>query len=131
MTVLAEVRPEIVTAPLADLEMLTGTWRNTNRESEGIVSVVAEDIDGELWVRFFGAVDGAPADWGSARATVFFDRNDTGMEQPFVVRWDHGFMTAIAHGFLRQGVLVILTFTRFRDGDPRPSYFSKEFFFRD
>ena len=122
---------DVATSPRADLAMLAGTWRNTNAQSSGVVSVIAEELEGELWIRFFGVVDGALVDWGPAKATVFFDRNDTGMEQPFVVRWEHGFMTAIAHGFLRQGVLVILTFTRFRDGDPRTSYFSKEFFFRD
>lgn len=122
---------DVATSPCADLAILTGTWRNTNTQSTGIVSVVAEELDGDLWIRFFGAVDGTLADWGGAKATVFFDRNDAGMEQPFAVRWEHGFMTAIAHGFLRQGVLVILTFTRFRDGDPRASYFTKEFFFRD
>lgn len=122
---------DVATSPRADLAMLAGTWRNTNAQSSGVVSVIAEELDGELWLRFFGVVDGTLVDWGRAKATVFFDRNDTGMEQPFVVRWEHGFMTAIAHGFLRQGVLVILVFTKFRDGDPRTSYFSKEFFFRD
>lgn len=131
MSVLAESRCDIATSPRADLTMLAGTWRNTNRQSMGIAKVIADAIDGDLFIRFFGLLDGTLVDWGSAPATVFFDRNDTGMEQPFAVRWEHGFMTVIAHGFLRQGVLVILTFTRFNDGDPRRSYFSKEFFFRD
>ena len=130
MTVVAEPGLAITTAPRADLAMLAGTWRNTNLQSTGIVKVVADDIDGDLWIRSFGAVEGKLVDWGRAPATLFFDRNDEGMEQPFAVRWEHGFMTVAAHGFLRQGVLVILTFTRFNDGDPRTSYFSKEFFFR-
>jgi hypothetical protein len=131
MTVMAEPRSALATSPRADLSMLLGTWSNTNRNGTGIVRVIASDVDGDLWIRFFGAVDGKLADWGSAPATLFFDRNDEGMEQPFAVRWEHGFMTAVAHGFLRQGVLVILTFTRFNGGDPRSSYFSKEFFFRE
>lgn len=131
MTVVAESGLGIVTSPQADLSMLTGTWQNTNRQSDGIVKVVAEEVNGDLWMRFFGSIEGTLVDWGHAPATLFFDRNDEGMEQPFVVRWEHGFMTAVAQGFLRQGVLVILTFTRFNDGDPRSSYFSKEFFFRD
>ena len=131
MTVLAETRSALATSPRADLDMLAGTWSNTNRQSTGIVKAIFDNVDGDLWIRFFGAIDGKPADWGSAPATLFFDRNDEGMEQPFAVRWEHGFMTVVAHGFLRQGVLVILTFTRFNDGDPRSSYFSKEFFFRE
>jgi hypothetical protein len=131
MTVLAEPRAALATSPHADLSMLAGTWSNTNRQSTGIVRLIADDVDGELWIRFFGSVDGKLADWGSAPATLFFERNDEGMEQPFAVRWEHEFMTVAAHGFLRQGVLVILTFTRFSAGDPRSSYFSKEFFFRE
>lgn len=132
MTAMAtEPRFDVVTSPQADLSMLTGTWRNTNRQTSGIVRAIAEEIDGDLFIRLFGEIDGRPADWGVAPATLFHDRNDEGMEQPFAVRWEHGFMTVIAHGFLRQGVLVILTFTRFNGGDPRTSYFSKEFFFRD
>ena len=128
MTVIAEPRPAIATSPHSS--MLTGTWRNTNGQGTGIVRVEFDEIDGDLWIRFFGSVDGTLADWGAAPATLFFDRNDEGMEQPFAVRWEHGFMTVAAHGFLRQGVLVILTFTRFNGGDRRNSYFSKEFFFR-
>jgi hypothetical protein len=131
MSVLAEPRHGAATSPRADPAMLTGTWWNTSRHGSGVVKVVAEEIDGDLTIRFFGSIDGRLADWGPAPATLFFDRNDEGMEQPFAVRWDHGFMTVAAHGFLRQGVLVILTFTRFQDGDPRSSYFSKEFFFRE
>jgi len=131
MTALAEPRSALATSPRANMDTLAGTWSNTNRQSTGIVKVIADDVDGELWIRFYGAVDGKLADWGSTPATLFFERNDEGMEQPFAVRWEHGFMTVVAHGFLRQGVLVILTFTRFKDGDPRSSYFSKEFFFRE
>jgi len=130
MTAMVEPHSVAVTSPHADLSMLVGSWWNTNRQSTGIVRVVFEAVGGDLWIRAFGCVDGRTADWGSARATIFFERNDEGMEQPFVVRWEHGFMTAAAHGFLRQGVLVLLTFTAFAGGDPRSSYFSKEFFFR-
>ena len=126
---------EILTAPRADLSMLTGTWRNTNERTTGIVRVVAEANDDVLTLRFFGASAGSadeadPIDWGPVPATVFYERNDDGMEQPFTARWDLRCMTVIAQGVLRQGVLVILTFTRFHDGSARSSYFSKEFFTR-
>ena len=125
------VAPALITAPHADLSMLAGTWRNTHAQSSGIVQLIAENDDGELWLRAFGAPGGRLIAWPRVPATVFFERNDAGMEQPFVARWSHGFMTVAAHGFLRQGVLVLLTFTRFDDGSARSSYFSKEFFFRE
>jgi hypothetical protein len=130
MTLFAEPGLDAATSPLADLSMLTGTWRNTSERSTGIVQITAEAVEGILYVRFFGSENGALIDWGPAPATVFFDRNDEGMEQPFTARWEPRFMTVIAQGFLRQGVLVILTFTRFQDGSSRSNYFSKEFFTR-
>jgi len=130
MTLFAEPGLDAATSPLADLSMLTGTWRNTNERSIGIVKITCEALDGVLSVRFFGAGTEELIDWGPAPATVFFERNDEGMEQPFTARWDPRFMTVIAQGFLRQGVLVILTFTRFHDGSSRSNYFSKEFFTR-
>jgi hypothetical protein len=138
MTLFAEPTAEsieILTSPRADLSMLTGTWHNTNERTTGIVRVFAEANDGVLSLRFFGAVpkepiESEPIDWGPVPATVFYDRNDDGMEQPFTARWELRCMTVIAQGFLRQGVLVILTFTRFHDGSARSSYFSKEFFTR-
>jgi hypothetical protein len=129
MTAIAEPLRDLRTSP-GDLSMLTGTWLNTNEQSTGIVKMTAEDVDGVLAVRFFGAGESGPVDWGAVNATVFFERNDEGMEQPFTARWDFDFMTVIAQGFLRQGVLVILSFTHFHDGSPRSDYFSKEFFSR-
>jgi hypothetical protein len=130
MTAIAEPLRDLMTSPGADLSMLTGTWLNTNEQSNGIVRMTAEDVDGVLVIHLFGAAENGSVDWGPANATVFFERNDEGMEQPFTARWEFDFMTVVAQGFLRQGVLVILSFTRFHDGSPRSDYFSKEFFSR-
>ena len=105
--------------------MLAGTWLNTNRNSDGIVRVIASADDGKLWLNVIGTED-----WGRTPAEVFFERNDEGLEHPFTATYDLGFMEVVLQGFLRQGVLVILTFTRFKDGSARSNYFSKEFFYR-
>jgi hypothetical protein len=114
----------------ADLTMLAGTWTNTNERTRGIVGMKASIDSGILMVNLFGAGDGASIDWGAVPATVYHLRNDEGLEQPFLASYDFGFMDVVLQGFLRQGVLVILSFTRFRDGSGRASYFSKEFFYR-
>lgn len=116
---------EVITDPRADLTMLTGTWRNTNANSDGIVGMIATAEEHVLWIDLFGS-----SDWGRVRAEVFYERNDEGLEQPFTASYDFGFMDVVLQGFLRQGVLVILSFTRFKDGSGRSSYFSKEFFYR-
>jgi hypothetical protein len=122
--------PRRYTAAGADLSMLTGRWANTNPRSQGIVEVrmrIEEDV---LHINLFGAGDHAPIDWGGLPATVYHERNDEGLEQPFRAHYEFGFMDVALQGFLRQGVLVVLSFTRFSDGSGRTNYFSKEFFHR-
>ena len=114
-----------MTDPRADLSMLTGTWRNTNAQSDGIVKMIATSEDQVLWINLVGT-----SEWGRVRAEVFYERNDEGLEQPFTATYDHGFMDVVLQGFLRQGVLVILSFNRFKDGSGRSNYFAKEFFYR-
>ena len=114
----------------ADLSMLAGTWINTNPHTRGIVSMQAR-VDGALLrVRITGSGQPAPVDWGEAAAAVYHERNDEGLEQPFVAAYELGTTRIALQGFLRQGVLVILAFTKFDDHSGRASYFSKEFFHR-
>lgn len=109
----------------ADPSMLTGTWMNTNPGTRGIVSMEGRMDGGLLRIRIRGA-----SDWGETAAAVYHERNDEGLEQPFVAHYDFGTTHVALQGFLRQGVLVILAFTRFDDDSGRASYFSKEFFHR-
>ncbi|HEV2719902.1 MAG TPA: hypothetical protein VG323_07760 [Thermoanaerobaculia bacterium] len=114
-----------VTEAGADLTMLAGVWANTNEWTPGIARIVMRDDAGVLQVRITG---GDGRDWGSVPADVYFQRNDEGLEQPFTTSFDFGSSEITLQGFLRQGVLVVLSFTRFRDG--RTNHFSKEFFYR-
>jgi len=128
MTVVDLPRPR--TEPGADLSMLAGTWINTNPLTRGMASLSMR-IDGELLrIRITGTGEKGPVDWGEAAVAVYHERNDEGMEQPFLAAYELGTTRITLQGFLRQGVLVILAFTRFDDDTPRASYFSKEFFHR-
>ena len=114
----------------ANPTMLTGTWINTNPRSRGIVSMEGR-MDGNLLrIRIRGAAHDGTVDWGETAAAVYHERNDEGLEQPFVAAYDFGTTRVALQGFLRQGVLVILAFTKFDDDSGRANYFSKEFFYR-
>jgi hypothetical protein len=105
--------------------MLTGTWHNTNEESDGIVRIVVTAENQTLWLNIHG-----DSDWERIPAAVYYERNDEGCEQPFSAEHDLGFMDVVLHGFLRQGVLVLLCFRRFKDGSSRSNYYTKEFFYQ-
>jgi hypothetical protein len=119
---IVEAQTPALSDPRADLTMLAGTWRNTNSESDGIVKIVATAEGGALCLEL--------NDSERIPAAVYYERNDEGCEQPFTAEHDYGFMEVVLYGFLRQGVLVLLTFNRFKDGSARSNYFAKEFFYR-
>lgn len=108
--------------PRADLAMLTGTWQNTNAQSGEIVRIEITADDREVWLD--------PDHRGRIPIAVYYERNDEGLEQPFTGEHDFGFKEVALYGFLRQGLLVLLTFNRFKDGSARSNYFMKEFFHR-
>ena len=124
MTIVEAAAP-VLSDPRADLSMLTGTWLNTNPESDGIVKIEATVHDQQLLLNIHGSTE-----WGPIPAAVYFERNDEGIEQPFTASHDFGFMDVVLYGFLRQGVLVLLRFIRFNDGSARSNYFAKEFFWK-
>lgn len=115
------VETQLLSDPRADLAMLTGTWKNTNAQSDGIVEFVAAAEGRDLWLNILGT---------RIPAAVYNERNDQGLEQPFTAAHDFGFMNIVLYGFLRQGVLVLLTFNKFKDGSARSNYYAKEFFYR-
>jgi hypothetical protein len=125
-----ELLPRPRTEAGADPSMLAGTWGNTNPQTRGIVSMQGRVEGGLLRIRIHGAGREGPVDWGEVAAAVYHERNDEGLEQPFVAHYDFGTTRVALQGFLRQGVLVILAFTTFGDDSGRASYFSKEFFSR-
>jgi hypothetical protein len=48
----------------------------------------------------------------------------------FSAFYDFGFMETQLQAHVRQGVLIIAKFDRFKDNSGRANYFSKEFFYR-
>jgi hypothetical protein len=44
--------------------------------------------------------------------------------------YDLGFMEVALHGWVKQGVLVLAVFSRFRDESGRSDHFDREFFYR-
>ena len=83
-----------------DPSPLAGTWYNTDKESRGIVRIVAAAGDGIFTVQAFGAF------------------------------YDHGFLRTHLQAKVNRGVLVVAMFNEFTDGSGRSSYFTREFYHR-
>lgn len=109
---------------------LLGTWLNTNNSTQGILRAVLSGSGRDVRLRIVAAGDPSPRDWGETGAAVF--ATDTGSTEAmaFSAFYDFGFMETHLQAHVRQGVLIIAKFDRFKDNSGRSNYFSKEFFYR-
>ena len=113
------------------LDGLPGTWVNTNPDSRGIVKVAIRVRDSRLFVRAFGAGDPEPCDWGEAEADQTYAGNvSSHVAAGFTAGYDFGFSGIHLQANWNQGLLVLASFTSFKDGSRRSNYFSREFFHR-
>ena len=113
------------------LDSLPGIWLNTNRASRGITKLVITIQGPKLGVRVFGAGDPAPYDWGEAEAEyVYANSISSHTAAGFTAQYcfDHSDIHLQANW--NQELLVLASFTSFKDDSKRSNYFSREFFHR-
>jgi hypothetical protein len=109
---------------------LLGTWLNTNNVTRGILKAVLSERAREVVVRIVGSCFPEPCDWGEVSASVFSADPRSGEAMAWSAFCDFGFMETQLQAHIRQGVLIIAKFDRFKDESGRSNYFSKEFFYR-
>jgi hypothetical protein len=107
-----------------------GSWRNTNATGSGIASVsfAPTDDGGILCVRGHDRSD--PNDWGTTTAEIYDEIGAASEPARIKARYDLGSMDVELHGWVKQGVLVLALFRRFRDAPGESSFFDREFFYR-
>jgi len=113
------------------LDALPGVWLNTNKASRGITKVIITIQGHKLFVRVFGADDSASYDWGETEVEYIYANSISSQTAAgFTVRYhfEHSEMHLQANW--NQGLLVLASFTSFKDGGDRSNYFSREFFHR-
>ena len=113
------------------LDGLPGIWVNTNTDSCGIVKVAISVKDSRLFVRTFGAGDPEPNDWGESEADhVYAGSTSSRTGAGFTAWYVFDFSQVHLQANWNQGLLVLASFTSFKDGSKRSNYFSREFFHR-
>ncbi|MCI0488175.1 MAG: hypothetical protein L0229_16430 [Blastocatellia bacterium] len=113
-----------------DPSPLLGTWLNTDGRARGIIKIAFRMTGDSFKAHALGACEPSPCDWGEVDAALFADTAASLEGTNFSAFYDFGFMDAHLQGYIRQGVLVVATFNRFKDGSRRSNYFTKEFFYR-
>lgn len=114
------------------LDGLPGIWLNTDGGTRGIVKVVTAVNGSELTVRTFGAGDPALIDWGEVEADYVYALNlSSRVAAGFTARYRFDFAEIHLQANWNQGLLVLASFTSFKDGSERSNYFSRDFFHRN
>jgi hypothetical protein len=107
-----------------------GRWRNCDAAARGLVEITVEGGAGGLAARAIGSGEEGPVDWGPARTGVFACLDEAGKASlSLLASWDFGFLETHLQLRLPAGALASAGFNVFKDG--RPSYVTREFFYRD
>jgi hypothetical protein len=114
------------------LDGLPGVWLNTDSGTRGIVKVVTAVNGSELTVRAFGAGDPDLIDWGEVAADYIYANSLSSREAAgFTARYHFDFAEIHLQANWNQGLLVLASFTSFKDGSNRSNYFSRDFLRRN
>jgi hypothetical protein len=107
-----------------------GSWRNTNTTGFGIVSVSfgLTDHGGTLCVQ--GRDRSDANDWGTTKVEIYNEIEAVSEPAKIKASFDLGSMDVQLHGWVKQGVLVLALFRRFKDAIGESNYFDREFFYR-
>jgi len=107
-----------------------GDWWNTNPNSKGIARL---RIDGNARngaiVRLWGADVPVPTEWGAVQADLFALSSGSRLAKAFGARYRADDFAMTLQANIKQGVLVVASFTEF-DDDDRSNYFHREFYYR-
>jgi hypothetical protein len=107
-----------------------GSWRNTNTTGSSIVSVsfATTDDGGTLCVQGHDRSDAN--EWGTTTVEIYNEIGAVSEPAKIKARYDLGSLDVQLHGWVKQGVLVLALFRRFKDAIGESSYFDREFFYR-
>jgi hypothetical protein len=116
--------------PPSPFSTFIGLWRNTASEGSSIDSVSFAATDPGQTMQAVGRDGAGLRDWGTADVEVYVEVGAASDPAKIKVFYDLGSMDVLLHGWVKQGVLVLALFRRFKDGSGRSDYFDREFFYR-
>lgn len=109
-----------------DLSALTGTWKNTNTASVGVVRFdIAASADG---LRISAH---ASESWGTTAGHAYSaDGFEARQALAFNATFDRGFADVRLQANIKAGVLVVAFLKRFKDDSGWSNVFTREFYYR-
>ena len=112
-----------------DVSPLLGHWMNTKSDTDYFSEVIVSQREGSLIIQLIAANGAEPIDWGETTATPYL--SGRALEAAgFHARYDFGQIETMIAANQKLGILVIQSYTSFKDGSGRHNHFAREFFHR-
>jgi hypothetical protein len=110
---------------------LFGDWWNTNPDSKGIARLrINDNIRNGAVVRLWESRAPGAAERGSVQADLFALSSGSRLAKAFSARYQAHDVDITLQANIKQGVLVVASFTQFDADDGRSNYFHREFYYR-
>jgi hypothetical protein len=111
---------------------LVGNWWNTNPDSKGITQlrIGAGEKDGAI-VSIWGPQVPDASQHRSVKAALFALSSGSRLAKAFSARFEAHDVALTLQANIKQGVLVVASFTEFKDSEGRSNYFHREFYYRN
>lgn len=111
-----------------DLTPFVGAWSNTKTDSGQLPYVELRTEEDVLYLKAFGAGENGLVDWGEARCTVFAPGISDATAIAFLASFQIENIEVQISANVKLGVLVLQTYTTFRDDSNRFNYYAREFY---
>jgi hypothetical protein len=121
------VEIDTVIGPM-DTSALSGTWVNSNPDTNGIARIVMSESGGNLSLQTYAVGPDRSIDWGTAAVNVFASTPSSRVAAGFTCSYDFGFVETRLLGMIMKGLLVLAQLHRFQDESGRADYFVREYY---
>ncbi len=111
-----------------DLSPFVGTWTNTKEDSGQLPYVKLREEEGRIFLNAFGADERGMVDWGEVECDVFAENIYDGTSIAFITRYTFDKIDVEITANVKLGILVVQTYTKFKDGSDRLNYYGREFY---
>jgi len=111
-----------------DLSPFVGKWDNTKSGSGQLPYVELRTENGELYLKAFGADEDGLTEWGEVKCQVFSGNIHDGTAIAFTTGFTFDEIDVDITANVKLGVLVIQTYTTFKDGSQRLNFYAREFY---
>ena len=117
-----------VSALQVDFSPFVGRWKNTKNNSGQLPKVELTVRDNVLYLHAYGAGSEGLIDWGEAACHVYTDAVTSPTANAFITRFTFKAIDVEISANVKLGVLVIQTYTVFKDNSKRYNYYTREFY---